>query len=505
VAKFIISHRSAGTRPDDTAPRLAMEAVASALSAKFQLRFAARPDDEAAPGSRRLHLDADPVALERLRATWSPDVMVEPEIPRLPAVAFAQLLDPDTALAPPATVGIGTALGITAIGDGRPLADASAALLLTSLSGTQSTRVTTTTDAAGHAAFAFDPSRWFPSLVIVTPKDGFWSWWEASPADGKRIEIPALPKSGPDSWWGGLVGAGSYSPTRASGIRIGVVDTGVGPHPYLSHVTNLGSMIGGVYTSTPQAGLDSGEHGTHVCGILAARPIDESGDFGGLAAGASVSVIRVFPPDGTANQGDIADAIEMLARDQRCDVINLSLGGSAPSQIELDAILAAAEQGALCIAAAGNTGGAALLYPAAYPEVAAVAAVALVAASPANATATLCMPAQADRYAGNLYVGNFSNGGWGMTCAAPGVGIISTVPARGVVPAPYADLSGTSMATPVVSACLASVLSQDKLYLSLPRGPERTRRASAVLLSTLQPLGLSPFMVGQGLAQGAAH
>jgi hypothetical protein len=483
-----------------------MEAVASSLSTTFHLRLAAIPDDEAASRPRRLHIDADPVALERLRATWSPDVLVEPEIPRLPAVAFPELLAPDTASVRPTVVGIGAALGITAIGDGRPLADASAVLLLSSLSGTgPGTRVVTTTDAAGHAAFAYDPSQWFAALVIVTPNDGFWSWWESAPVDGARIEIPALPKSGPAAWWGGLVGAGAYSPTRASGIRLGVIDTGVGPHPYLSHVTSLGSMLGGVYTSTPQAGLDSGEHGTHVCGILAARPIDESGDFGGLAAGASVSVIRVFPPDGSANQGDIADAIDMLAREHRVDLINLSLGGSAPSQIELDAIRAAAEQGALCIAAAGNTGGSSLLYPAAYPEVAAVAAVALVAASPTNATPTLCMPAQADKYAGNLYVGNFSNAGWGMTCAAPGVGIISTVPARGVVPAPYADLSGTSMATPMVSACLASALSHDQLYLSLPRGPERTRRASAVLLSTLQPLGLSPLLVGHGLTQGAAH
>jgi subtilisin family serine protease len=506
VAKFVISHRSAGMKPDDrSASRAAMETVAGTLSESLNLRIPARSDSDAAGPPRRLHIDADPVALEGCRARWSPDVMVEPSLPRLPAVAFPDLLEPETIADTQAAVGIGAPLAITVLGEGAPLNGATVALMLASSNGAgPATRLSTTTDAAGHAAFAYDPAQWMPVLVIITPKDGFWSWWDNAPTNGKRIDIPALPKSGPIGWWGGLVGAGAWSPTRGAGIRIGVVDTGVGPHPYLSHVTSLGSMINGVYTSTPQAGLDIAEHGTHVCGIIGARPVEESGDFGGLAAGASVSVIRVFANEGSANQGDIADAIDILAREQHCDLINLSLGGTAPSQIELDAILAAAEQGALCIAASGNTGASALLYPAAYTEVAAVAAVAVVGASPANATPTLCMPAEPAKYAGPLYVASFSNNGAGVTCAAPGAGIISTVPAHGVVAAPYADLSGTSMATPMVSACLASILSHDQTYLSLPRGPERTRRASAVLLSTLQPLALSPLLVGHGLAHGAA-
>jgi len=299
------------------------------------------------------------------------------------------------------------------------------------------------------------------------------------------------------------VGMGRYARNRSGdGIKIGVVDTGVGPHPYLSHVRSLGSTAGAAYDPSPEAGVDVQQHGTHVCGIIAARPVDGSGDYAGIADGADVMAIRVFPPDGAADQGDIAEAIDLLAAEHDADLINLSLGSPQPSAIERDAIIAAAERGTLCCAAAGNSFGGPTMYPAAYPETAAVSALGLTGTSPPGTMAAHATPLQADKFApGGLFLADFSNLGPEIICAAPGVGIISTVPARAEVVAPYASKSGTSMASPIVCAAVATLLSHDRAYLGLPRGVRRAQRAAATLAASLQPVELSPLYVGGGLSR----
>jgi len=102
---------------------------------------------------------------------------------------------------------------------------------------------------------------------------------------------------------------------------------------------------------------------------------------------------------------------------------------------------------------------------------------------------------------GGLFVANFSNIGPELFCAAPGVGIISTVPATKDAPAPYADMSGTSMASPAACAALATLLGVDETYKQMPRSIERAQRASLVLISYLAPLGLTQASAGWGLSQ----
>src|SRR5262249_6787059 len=106
-----------------------------------------------------------------------------------------------------------------------------------------------------------------------------------------------------------------------------------------------------------------------------------------------------------------------------------------------------------------------------------------------------------DQFAGSLYVANFNNVGSNLLCSAPGCGIVSTVPVRGVVPTPYADMSGSSMAAPVACGALATLLSPDPSYLEMPRGLARAQRASSLLTSLLFPLGLSPQFAGRGMSR----
>jgi subtilisin family serine protease len=98
-----------------------------------------------------------------------------------------------------------------------------------------------------------------------------------------------------------------------------------------------------------------------------------------------------------------------------------------------------------------------------------------------------------------LYLANFSNIGQEMTCTGPGVGIVSTVPARNGSDAPYADMSGTSMAAPAVCALLATLLSRDDYYRKCPRDLTRPMRAYTLLRQALYPLGLNPSYQGGGL------
>lgn len=500
MARFIISHRLQG-QENSASPVAAMEEILPSLHA-FDIRLDNQVRSQGV--RRRIHVDGDALELERLREKWPQDLLVEPELERRPVRSLPGPIERlfEAQGDNPLAAGLGQSLTVVLRGAGKPVIGATATLLVADVTGRgPGSRLTAISDDDGKAAFALNPSLWLPILLLIEPLHTFWDGWQPFPRDGMVVDLPPLPKDGPLGWWHQAVGIAQASRTRGEGIRIGVVDTGVGPHPYLKHVRSLGAVVEGQYDAAPGAGHDVEEHGTHVSGILAARPTQGSGDYGGIAAGAEVLVVRVFPPGGGgANQGDIAEAIDLLSGEHQVDLINLSLGGPQPSQIEQDAIQAAIEAGTLCVAAGGNDGGP-LMYPAAYPQAVSVSAVGLLGADPPDSMAAHCAPTQAELFAaGGLYVANFSAFG-ALTCTAPGVGIISTVPANSAVAAPYAVLSGTSMATPAACAALASLLSEDRVYRGLPRGIGRVQRASAVLASTLTPLGISPIFVGGGVSR----
>jgi subtilisin family serine protease len=137
---------------------------------------------------------------------------------------------------------------------------------------------------------------------------------------------------------------------------------------------------------------------------------------------------------------DIAAGI-VYAADSGARIINLSLGGASDSQTLRAAVDYARERGSIVVAATGNTGGA-VLYPAAYEPVLAVAA------TDAN-----------DQHA------SFSNYGPQVDVAAPGVDIYSTWCHPDAISGLclgnyYFTKSGTSMAAPHVSGVAALVWSR---------------------------------------------
>ena len=171
-------------------------------------------------------------------------------------------------------------------------------------------------------------------------------------------------------------------------------------------------------------------HGTHVAGIAAAQTNNGVG-IAGMAGGSRLMTVKVLDQYGLGWYFDIARGI-VYAVDNGARVINLSLGGTAPSETLQAAADYAREKGALLVAATGNSGGR-VLYPAACERVIAVAAT-----------------DRTDQHP------TFSNYGPQVDVAAPGVDIYSTWYRRDG----YFSQSGTSMATPHVSGLAALIWSE---------------------------------------------
>lgn len=213
-----------------------------------------------------------------------------------------------------------------------------------------------------------------------------------------------------------LIGAGS-SQALARPVRIGLVDGVLPADLPLAATVHSRNFADGQ--------TDGGEHAAAVACLIACRA---AGRFFGLLQGAELYGAAVLRQNGHTVRGDtfaLVRALDWLIG-ERCELINISLGGPGDAVLAL-AIRHALARRALIVAAGGNGGANAKpVYPAAYPGVIAVAAV----------------DAQAQPWPQG-------NRGDYITIAAPGVDV--WVPVGG-----GRYLSGTSYAAPFVSAALAA-------------------------------------------------
>ena len=150
---------------------------------------------------------------------------------------------------------------------------------------------------------------------------------------------------------------------------------------------------------------DDGEtHGTHVAGTVLAA--NNTVGVLGVAYSANLYHARVLGPNG-GSSSDIMAGVRWLVETAGCKVVNLSLGGGSKSRTEENFYKSMRSKGALVVAAAGNDGRTRLSYPAGYAVNISVAAV--------------------DR---NNALASFSNTGRGLDISAPGVTVLSSVPAN---------------------------------------------------------------------------
>lgn len=504
-ARLVVSHRTAHLQDDEQRKRgreqfdTYVDKVLSPITNLKRQKQA--PGDH---GRRILVVEGDAGELEA-KLTERPDhLLVERELPRdiprpLPPVLrdLHRRVKPEPAPRTAAEKKAQTALRLTVLADGQPAEGAQVGVWFET-GGEDTKLVQVVADAKGVAVLPYKQG-WTPSKGLILPYGRAWSMLVPAPRDGQVVHLPALPQ-GPVGWWQALTGHPSYDPHRGAGLRIGVIDTGVGPSPLLSHVQGLGAFINGEFIAGTAAAQDVQDHGTATVGLLGARPPVDSRDFCGLVPGADIGVVRVYPENGGASQVDIASAIDLLSLDFKADLINLSLGGAA-SAIEHDAIIAARLRGTLCLASAGNGEGGAVTYPAAYPECVAVSALGLLGTLPVGSFAASWVPDTPDRFtAGGIFVPDFISVGWQIDAIAPGTGLISTIPSRYGQATPYADMSGTSLAAPLTTGVLASILSRDPVYGALPRGMGRADYARYALTRQLVNLGLAPWYQGCGAA-----
>ena len=224
------------------------------------------------------------------------------------------------------------------------------------------------------------------------------------------------------------------------GVRVGVVDSGINPHPALN-----GRLLEGVNCIDGGKAGDTSDrygHGTLVAGLIAGK--DENGCLG-AAPGAELVPLKIT--DGKSlTTSAVCRAIYSGVDDCGCDILNLSLGIRTESRALKEAIEYAEQKGVIIVSAVGNNGNASVYFPACYETVIGVGAV---------------------DETGEIYYHSNQNDSVFLT--APGANVKTTGRVGG-----YTTASGTSFAVPYVTAAVAVLRGV---------GPDLTPEAIRKLLS----------------------
>src|SRR6202451_2537107 len=296
---------------------------------------------------------------------------------------------------------------------------------------------------------------------------------------GSSLDYSAAAVGAPSAWASGLDG---------SGIGVAVIDSGIYNHPDLNAANSTKSRV--VYRQSFIGGVlnDDFGHGTHVAGIVAGNgsSSDQKGafrTFKGIAPNANILDLRVLNQNGASNDSVVIAAIQkavQLKSQYNVRVINLSLGRPIFESCTQDplcqAVEAAWKSGIVVVVAAGNEGRngyATILSPGSAPHAITVGAMKTEATMNTSddriASYSSRGPTNVDLIAKPDVVapGNLVD-----SLLAPGSTLVNDYPGN-IVPASsytnanvsggplYLQLSGTSMATPVVSGAAALMIQKD--------------------------------------------
>ena len=239
-----------------------------------------------------------------------------------------------------------------------------------------------------------------------------------------------------------------------AGQTIAVIDTGVDlDHQIFGSDTDENGiadkiLFSGDFTTDSSDGNDEQGHGTHVSGIAAGT----DGDYPGIASGANLVSLKVFPDSGFATGSDVEDALKWIVQNADkydISVVNMSLGygnfSSAEAGIFTDELKALYQMGVVVVSASGNDYQTLQVEGVAYPS--------------------------ADPYSlsvGAVFHSDIGQYGFAVSSVADQIAPFSqrdpeetTVFAPGVlIPSSWTDgefstISGTSMAAPIVSGAIA--------------------------------------------------
>ena len=219
--------------------------------------------------------------------------------------------------------------------------------------------------------------------------------------------------------WLGIMGDNA---TWGSGVKIAILDTGVVASPAFKSLIVSNNLVDLPLDLSKQDG-----HGTAVTSmIIGQNPLTP-----GVAPGADILSFRIADDLGQSDSFLLAKGI-VAAVDAGAQLINISMGSQGDSGLVKNAIEYARAAGTLIFAAVGNYGTDQVAYPAANSGVIGVGAV--------------------DALGNHL---DFSNTGSQVAMAAPGYGINAAWTEDQAV-----SVTGTSFSSPIVTACVAVLMSQ---------------------------------------------
>jgi serine protease AprX len=281
------------------------------------------------------------------------------------------------------------------------------------------------------------------------------------------------------------VAASNYGLT-GSGIGVAVIDSGIASHPDLS--TNGTSRV--VYSQSFVAGdtttSDKFGHGTHVAGLIGGSGVSSgsangySANYAGMAPGVNLINLRVLDQNGAGTDSQVIAAIQeaiTLKNTYNIRVINMSLGRPVFETYTLDpvdqAVEAAWQAGIVVVCAAGNNGR--------FAPTNGFGTIGVPANDPSVLTVGATMTEETATRVDDKIASYSSKGPTAVDhivkpdLVAPGNAQVSLRVAGSTLDAAYPQyevtptsgsskyfvLSGTSMATPVVSGAVALVLQQN--------------------------------------------
>ena len=239
------------------------------------------------------------------------------------------------------------------------------------------------------------------------------------------------------------------------GITTVVLDTGVYPHSDLRERI----LYFKDFVNRKKLPYDDCSHGTHVSGILCGSGKSSGGRFMGIAPKSKLIHLKVLDKRGNGNIADVIQGIDWCLKNReeyQIRIMNISVGALAGQESQKERLLIewvekAWDAGIVVVVAAGNMG----------PSEGSVTV-------PGNSKKVITVGSCDDHEAilhQNRMTAHYSGRGPTAECvckpdiSAPGTNVVSCTAAGGKNYL-YGRKSGTSMATPVVSGCIALMLSK---------------------------------------------